>query len=72
MVAGELRSRAAPRGVGTAGYGSALILANIDPWVATLEAVRDQSEPRYNLFDLETWHECDVLRTEVEGLLKGR
>ena len=51
---------------------SALGTADTDPWASLLEAVRDQSDPRYNPFDWETWHECAVFRAEVEGLLKGR
>ena len=51
---------------------SALGTASTDQWGALLEAVRDQSDPRYNPFDWETWHECQVFRAEVEGLLAAK
>jgi serine/threonine protein kinase len=41
----------------------------INPWSAIREAFKPIDDPRHNLLDWESWHECDVFRGEVERLL---
>ena len=51
---------------------SMLGTASTDKWSGLLELVRKPTDPRYNSFDWETWHECDVFRAEVERKLAGK
>ena len=51
---------------------SMLGTASTDKWGGLLELVRKPTDPRYNSFDWETWHECDVFRAEVERKLAGK
>ena len=51
---------------------SMLGTASTDKWGSLLELVRKPTDPRYNSFDWETWHECDVFRAEVEQKLAGK
>jgi hypothetical protein len=37
---------------------------------AAAELFKQPIDPRYDAFDWETWHECDVIRAEVEAKLK--
>jgi hypothetical protein len=41
-------------------------------YLGTATIQKSQMDPRYNAFDWESWHECDVFRAEVERRLPQR
>ena len=51
---------------------SVLACAPSGPLFAATEIVKQPLDPRYNPFDWEAWHECDVFRQEVERKLQVR
>jgi hypothetical protein len=43
-----------------------IVAHSMNPWNGIAESFKPIADPRHNLFDWESWHECDVFRAEFE------